>query len=89
MFGTGRSTIATLVERRSRFVMLVALPRGHGAEAVADALSQAVTTLPAQLRRSLTWDQGTEMAGHARVQHRHRRPGVLLRPAQPLAAGQQ
>ena len=65
MFGTGRSTIATLVERRSRFVMLVALPRGHGAEAVADALSQAVTTLPAQLRRSLTWDQGTEMAGHA------------------------
>ena len=66
MFGTGRSTIATLAGRRSRFVMLIALPRGHGAEAVADALSQAVTTLPAQLRRSLTWDQGKEMAGHAR-----------------------
>ena len=66
MFGTGHSTIATLAGRRSRFVMLIALPRGHGAEAVADALSQAVTTLPAQLRRSLTWDQGTEMAGHAR-----------------------
>jgi IS30 family transposase len=47
MFGTGRSAIATLVERRSRFVMLVALPRGRGAEAVTDALSQAVTTLPA------------------------------------------
>ena len=67
MFGAGRSTIATLVERRSRFVMLVALPRGHGAEAVADALSQAVTTLPAQLRRSLTWDQGKEMALHRQI----------------------
>src|SRR5439155_4631628 len=66
VFGTGHSTIATLAERRSRFVMLAALPRGHGAGAVADALSQAVTTLPAQLRRSLTWDQGTEMAQHAR-----------------------
>jgi IS30 family transposase len=52
IFGTGRSTIATLVERHSRFVMLIALPHGHGAEAVADALSQALTTLPAQLRRS-------------------------------------
>ena len=45
IFGTGRSTIATLVERHSRFVMLIALPHGHGAEAVADALSQALTTL--------------------------------------------
>ena len=66
MFGTRRSAIATLAGRRSRFVMLVALPRGHGAEPVTDALSQAITTLPAQLRRSLTSDQGTEMAGHAR-----------------------
>ena len=66
IFGTGRSTIATLAGRRSRFVMLIALPHGHGAEAVTDALSQAVTTLPAQLRRPLTWDQGKEMAGHTR-----------------------
>jgi len=66
IFGTGRSTIATLAGRHSRFVMLLALPHGHGAEAVADALSQALTTLSAQLRRSLTWDQGTEMAEHAR-----------------------
>jgi IS30 family transposase len=66
IFGAGYTAIATLVERRSRFVMLVALPGGHSADSVADALSQAVTTLPDQLRRSLTWDQGKEMAEHAR-----------------------
>jgi transposase, IS30 family len=64
IFRTGHSAIPTLAGRRSRFVMLACLPRGHGAEAVTDALSQAVTTLPAQLRRSLTWDQGKEMAEH-------------------------
>jgi IS30 family transposase len=89
IFGTRRSAIATLAGRRSRFVMLLALPRGHGAESVTGARRQAITALPAQLRRSLTRDQGTEMAGHARVQRGHRCPGVLLRPAQPLAAGQQ
>jgi IS30 family transposase len=66
MFGAGYTAIATLVERRSRFVMLVALAGGHGADSVADALSQVVTTLPDRLRRSLTWDQGKEMAEHAR-----------------------
>jgi IS30 family transposase len=66
MFGAGYTAIATLVERTSRFAILVALPRGHGAESVADALSGAITTLPGQLRRSVTWDQGKEMAQHAR-----------------------
>jgi transposase, IS30 family len=51
VFGAGYTAIATLVERTSRFVMLVALPGGHGAASVADALSGAITTLPAQLRR--------------------------------------
>jgi IS30 family transposase len=46
--------------------MLVALPDGHRADQVADALAARVRTLPAQLRRSLTWDQGKEMADHAR-----------------------
>jgi IS30 family transposase len=87
MFGTGRSTIATLVERRSRFVMLVALPRGHGAEAVADALSQAVTTLPAQLRRSLTWDQGKEMAEHARFSVATGVPVYFCDPHSPWQRG--
>ena len=59
-----RSAIATLVERSTRFVLLVALPDGHGAPAVRDALVQAIHTLPAQLRRSLTWDRGTELARH-------------------------
>ncbi len=46
--------------------MLVGLPGGHTADAVADALAKAIATLPEQLRRSLTWDQGKEMAEHAR-----------------------
>jgi IS30 family transposase len=52
------SAIATLVERQTRYCQLVALPEGPGAEAVADALKRSITSLPAQLRRSLTWDQG-------------------------------
>jgi IS30 family transposase len=87
VFGAGRSVIATLVERRSRFVMLVALPRGHGAEAVADALSQAVTTLPAQLRRSLTWDQGKEMAEHARFSIATGVPVYFCDPHSPWQRG--
>jgi len=87
IFGAGRSTIATLVERHSRFVMLVALPRGHGAEAVTDALSQAVTTLPTQLRRSLTWDQGKEMAEHARFSVATGVPVYFCDPHSPWQRG--
>jgi transposase, IS30 family len=60
-----RSAVATLAERTTRFTMLIALPAGHGADAVADALTGKITALPAQLLRSLTWDQGKEMSGHA------------------------
>src|SRR6266576_1645933 len=66
VFGTRSSTVATLVERTSRFVMLVRLPGSHTADVVADALAEAIATLPEQLRRSITWDQGKEMAEHAR-----------------------
>jgi IS30 family transposase len=59
-----RSAIATLVERATRYVMLVHLPGDHTAETVRDGLIHTITTLPAHLRRSLTWDQGTEMAKH-------------------------
>ena len=61
----GRSAIGTLVERSTRFVMLLHLPDGRGAEQVRDAMTAAITTLPAALRRSITWDQGAEMHQHA------------------------
>lgn len=83
ILGTGRSAIGTLVERTTRFVMLLHLPpdqdrltqrvkngppvSGHGAEQVRDAIADAIVTLPEQLRRSLTWDQGAEMAQHAKL----------------------
>lgn len=82
--GLESSAIGTLVERSTRFTMLLHLPRmkghgsqprakngpalaGHGAEAVRDAIARSFATLPDQLRRSLTWDQGAEMAGHAQL----------------------
>ena len=61
-----QSAIGTLVERRTRFVLLVALPGGQSADHVRTAITAQILTLPAQLRRSLTWDQGKEMAGHLR-----------------------
>ncbi|HYN66482.1 MAG TPA: IS30 family transposase, partial [Ornithinibacter sp.] len=65
VFGKGMSPVATLVERKTRYLMLVALPRGdHRADAVAQALAHAVTTLPKQLAKTLTWDLGHEMAQH-------------------------
>ena len=84
IMGLDSSAIGTLVERTTRFTMLLHLPAdggprqrprakngpalaGHGAEAVRDAIAPPITTLPAQLRRSLTWDQGAEMAGHAQL----------------------
>jgi IS30 family transposase len=66
LMGGRTSAIATLVERQTRYCQLVALPEGSGAEEVADALTRSITTLPAQLRRSLTWDQGSEMSEHRR-----------------------
>lgn len=60
-----RSAVGTLVERTTRYVMLLHLPDGRDAMGVEHALRQAITTLPDQLRRSLTWDQGKEMAHHA------------------------
>ncbi len=84
IIGLNRSAIGTLVERTTRFTMLLHLPRmegygaeprvkngpalaGYGAEAVRDAIASTITTLPAQLRRSLTWDRGKEMAKHAEL----------------------
>ena len=62
-----RSAIATLVERQTRFTMLVPLPQGHGAIAVRDGLLSTIKTLPEHLRKTLTWDQGTELAQHRQI----------------------
>jgi IS30 family transposase len=62
-----RSAIGTLVERSTRYVMLLHLPTSHNAEAVRDAIAETIVTLPEHLRRSLTWDQGTELAQHAQL----------------------
>ena len=62
----GKSAIGTLVERSSRYVMLLHLPHGRTAEDVRAALTRQVSKLPAELRRTLTWDQGKEMAEHVR-----------------------
>ena len=84
ILGLGSSAIGTLVERTTRFTLLLHLPRmpdyghaarvkngpalaGHGADAVRNAITRTIITLPEQLRRSLTWDQGAEMAQHARM----------------------
>ena len=83
IIGLGSSAIGTLVERTTRFTMLLHLPRmerygeaptkngpalaGHGAEAVRDAIAASIKTLPEQLCRSLTWDQGAEMAQHEKL----------------------
>ncbi|MFQ6332159.1 IS30 family transposase [Nocardia sp. CWNU-33] len=60
----GGSAIGTLVERSTRYTMLVHLPGGHDAETVRDGLIRTISTLPTHLRGSLTWDQGCEMARH-------------------------
>jgi IS30 family transposase len=65
IMGAGNtSAIVTLVERTTRYVMLGHLPGGHTAEEVRDVLVGLIAALPAHLRGSLTWDQGTEMAAH-------------------------
>ena len=66
IFGKKMTSIGTLVERHSRYVMLLKLPNGHGAEAVRKAMTKRILTPPAQLRRSITGDQGKEMAEHVR-----------------------
>jgi IS30 family transposase len=62
-----KSAIGTLVERSTRFVLLLHLPADHRAETVRDQIAAQILTLPAALRRSLTWDQGAELAQHAQI----------------------
>jgi transposase, IS30 family len=61
----GRSAVGTLVERRTRLLLLLHLENGRSADSVDTAMRKAIATLPDELRRSVTWDQGAEMANHA------------------------
>ncbi|MCY0938663.1 IS30 family transposase [Streptomyces sp. H34-S4] len=83
----GKSAIGTLVERATRYVMLLHLPGDHGAEAVLDALTATAQTLPAHLKRSLTWDQGSEMARHGEFTLATDIPVYFCDPASPWQRG--
>jgi IS30 family transposase len=85
--GANNTHIATLVERQTRFVMLLKVPSKDTATVVG-ALAKHVRKLPQHLRRSLTWDRGKEMADQE-LYCRHHSAGLFLRSTQPLATRQQ
>jgi IS30 family transposase len=104
MIGLNRSAIGTVVERTTRFTMLVHLPRmegygveapvkngpalgGYGAEAMRDALAARFTTMPEQLRRSLTWDRGKELAQHTQLKIAVGLPVYFADPRSPWQRG--
>lgn len=103
ILGLDSSAIGTLVERHTRFTLLLHLPRmtkfgqprvkngpalaGHGAEAVRDAIASSIVTLPKQLRRSLTWDQGAEMAQHVQLRIQTGLPIYFCDPHSPWQRG--
>jgi IS30 family transposase len=103
ILGLDSSAIGTLVERSTRFTLLLHLPRmtdfgqprvkngpalaGHGADAVRDAIASSIVTLPTQLRRSLTWDQGAEMAQHVQLRIETGLPIYFCDPHSPWQRG--
>lgn len=103
ILGLDSSAIGTLVERSTRFTLLLHLPRmpdfgqprvkngpalaGHGAEAVREAIASSIVLLPTHLRRSLTWDQGTEMAQHAQLRIATGLPIYFCDPHSPWQRG--
>jgi transposase, IS30 family len=82
-----QSAIGTLVERTTRYTMLVHLPDGHGAEHLRDQLIATISTLPAHLRGSLTWDQGAEMARHKQFAMATEMAVYFCDPASPWQRG--
>ena len=88
ILGAGcRSAIGTLVERVTGFVLLLHLPDDHTATTVADAMSATIGRLPEQLRRSLTWDQGSEMALHTKITEETGLPIYFCDPHSPWQRG--
>jgi len=87
VFGARPSAVATLVDRATRYTMVVALPDGYKADTVAAALVEHIATLPTPLRRSLTWDRGREMASHATITAALSMPVFFCDPHHPWQRG--
>ena len=85
--GTGKGAVLTLVERSSRYVLLAPLPGRHTAEIARMTLSELITTLPLSLRRSITWDRGSEMAQHAQFSTETGIPIYFCDPQSPWQRG--
>jgi len=83
----GRSAIGTLVERSTRYCLLLHLPARHGAEDVRDAMLAKIVELPEHLWRSLTWDQGIEMARHHEIGIASGLPIYFCDPGSPWQRG--
>ena len=82
-----KTAIGTLVERSTRYTMLLHLPDGHDAEQVRDAIITAIKDLPAHLRGSLTWDQGAELARHKQISIATDMQVYFCDPASPWQRG--
>ena len=82
-----RSAVGTLVERTSRFILLLHLPHDHTAATVEVAMRKAIMSLPIELRRSVTWDQGSEMTNHANITMATGMPIYFCDPRSPWQRG--
>jgi transposase, IS30 family len=82
-----RSAVGTLVERSTRFTILLHLPAGHDAASVAEAMICQMGQLPQHLRRSITWDRGSELADYARIQLDLQAPVFFCDPRSPWQRG--
>ncbi len=87
VLGARPSAVATLVDRATRFTMVIALPDGYKADTVAAAVAEQMATLPTELRRSLTWDRGREMAAHATITAALSMPVFFCDPHHPRQRG--
>ncbi len=85
--GTGKGAVITLVERSSRFVLLAPLPGRHTAELARMSLTEMIATLPLSLRKSITWDRGSEMAQHATFKIETGIPIYFCDPQSPWQRG--
>ena len=87
VMGKRPSAVATLVERRTRYLRIVPLPDGYKADAVRHAIAADLAELPPGMRRSLTWDRGREMAGHQELAAQFATDVYFCDPQEPVAAG--